>query len=105
VSAISPVFVTFVDLCRVFAPLHLDDPVLVSDLHDVWKLGAPSPHTILRNPANYDERKRQAGNVEKRLLLPLPLMAWVRAASEKRGMPLSDAQAAALLSGKARYTW
>lgn len=102
---IPPVFVAFVDLRNAFYPLHHGDHDMVSDLHDVWKAGAPSPDSIIRNPKEYDERKRQAGNVEKRLILPTLLMGWIVNASNKRGMPLSAAQAAALIDGQVRYTW
>lgn len=104
-SPIPAKFVTFVELCTALRPLHQFDPSMVNDLHDVWKQGAPSPDTIIRNPKDYDERKRQAGNVEKRLMLPLPLMGWIERATAKRGMPVSAAQAAALLEGKTRYNW
>lgn len=100
---IPPVFVTFVELCTALKALHRFDPALLADLHDVWKAGAPSPDTIIRNPHGYDERKHQAGNVEKRLMLPTLLMGWIVRASQMRGMPFSAAQAAALIQGTVQY--
>lgn len=104
-TAIKPIFATFVELRDALQPLHLDDPQMVSDLHDIWKLGAPSLDSIIRNPRGYDERRQQTGNIEKRLILPTALIKWIKAASEKRGMPLSDAQAAELAQGRARHHW
>ncbi len=101
----NPDFVTFIELATAFRALHQFDPKMVSDLHDVWKEGAPSLDSIIRNPTHYDERQSQAGNVEKRLILPTKLMDWIIDVSNKRGMPLSDAQAAALVEGKVQYTW
>lgn len=102
---IKPLSLTFRELRDVFAPLHLFDPVMVDDLHDIWKMGAPTPDSIIRDPREYDERRRQPGNFEARLILPTQLMKWILSATAKRGMPISAAQAAALLEGKVQLTW
>lgn len=101
---IKPIFATFPELMTTFTLLHQGDLNLVSELHDIWKLGAPSPDSIIRNPRDYDERKRQPGNYEARLIFPTSLMKWVKDAAARRGMQLSDAQVAALLQGEVRYT-
>src|SRR5688572_4992993 len=104
-TEIKPLFVSFRQLRDAFMMLHLGDMSMIADLHDVWKQGAPSPDSIIRHPKEYDERKRQAGNVEKRLILPTVLMGWILTASQKRGIPFSAAQAAALLEGRVQYNW
>ena len=91
---LKPIFVSFYELAAVFADLHLQNQAMLDRLHDVWKQGAPSPESVIRNPRGYDERKRQPGNVEKRLLLPVPLANWICEASAARGMPLTARQAA-----------
>lgn len=98
-----PVFVTFRALVIVLYDLHLGQKAPIDRLHDVWKLGAPSPDSIVRDPRHYDERVRQAGNVEKRLLLPEPLAQWIEEASAARGMPLSSRQAMNMVFGEADY--
>jgi len=100
---IPPTFVTFRALLIALYDLHLGQKALIDRLHDVWKLGAPSPDSIVRDPKHYDERVRQAGNVEKRLLLPEPLAGWIEEASAARGMPLSARQAINLALGAADY--
>lgn len=94
-------FVTFAELRDALAPLHLNERSHVSTLHDVWKQGAPSPDSIIRNPKGYDPRLRQPGNLEKRLILPLRLAAWIQDVSGKRGMALTLRQALNMIAGEA----
>lgn len=99
------VFVTFQQLMQALEPFHRGRKDDIARLHDVWKKGAPSPDSIVRNPVGYDERKVQVGNVEKRLLLPTPFTQWVVEISVRDGYPLSYEQAYAILTGEARYHW
>ena len=96
-----PLQVTFVELREALAPLHLHDKAFVDRLHDVWKQGAPTPDSIIRDPKGYDERKRQLGNVEKRLVFPTPLAQWLVEVSAARGMPYTMSQALKIVDGNA----
>lgn len=98
--AIQPVFVTFVELVAAMRALHQDDKPLIDQLHDIWLMGAPSPDSIIRISTNYDPRFPQAGNVEKRLILPMPMATWIMQVSALRGMPYTRRQALNLIDGK-----
>lgn len=78
----------------------------VDRLHDIWKQGAPTPDSIVRNPVGYDPRINQAGNVEKRIVLPTPLADWVRDVATRSGLAISPADAVQLVramqQGRAR---
>ncbi len=100
---VAPISVTFVELATAFADLHRGSKPMLDRLHDVWKLGAPTPTSIIRDPRGYDERVVQAGNVERRLLLPVPLAQWIQDVSAARGMPLTARQAANMVMGKTDY--
>lgn len=86
-----PLICTFYELCVVLASLHLWEPKHIADLHDVWKKGAPTPTSIIRNPKDYDERKRQAGNYEARIVLPTLLTTWIENIASARGVSTEKA--------------
>ena len=100
-----PLVVTFVELRDALAPLHLGRKPWVDSLHDVWKQGAPSPDSRILAPKGYDERRKQAGNVEKRLVLLSPLAQWIVQVSAARGIPYSLGQALSMVEGNADYGW
>jgi hypothetical protein len=92
-----PFFITFRALAAALEPLHLWNKADVDRLHDIWKMAAPSPNSIIRNPTGYDPRLRQLGNVEKRLLLPTPLGQWVVDVTTRRGEPMPLERAVAMI--------
>lgn len=94
---------TFKQLSDALFDLHLGHQADIDRLHDLWKLGAPTPDSIIRNPKGYDERKAQPGNLEKRIIVPTALTQWIMDVSTRRGMPLTAEQAAALASGETRF--
>jgi hypothetical protein len=98
-----PIITTFHELAAALEPLHQGDKADIARLHDIWKAGAPTPDSIIRNPKNYDERKRQAGNRERRIVFPTALVQWVQDVSTRRGFPYNEKQALALLEGKPVY--
>ena len=98
-----PLLVPFRELLEALAPLHLYEKAYVDRLHDVWKLGAPTPDSIIRDPRAYDERQRQPGNVEKRIVFPTPLAQWIVEVSTARGMPYTMRQALGIANGEADY--
>lgn len=98
-----PLIVTFRDLRAAMAPLHMHEKAWVDALHDVWLTGGPTPDSIIRNPKGYDPRKRQPGNVEKRIVSPLPVAIWMQQVSAARGMALTSRQALNILAGDADY--
>lgn len=86
-----PLICTFHELCTVLATLHLWEPRHIADLHDVWKKGAPTPNSRILNPKDYDERKKQAGNYEARIVLPTLLTNWIETIASARGMSTEKA--------------
>lgn len=98
-----PLLVTFADLRDALQSLHLNQKVWVDALHDVWKQGAPTPDSIIRDPRGYDERRRQLGNVEKRIVLPTPLAQWIMQVSAARGTPFNFKQAMRMVNGEADF--
>ena len=105
IQAGKPLVVTFVELRDALTPLHLGRKPWVDSLHDVWKQGAPSPDSRILAPNGYDERRTQAGNVEKRLVLPAPLAAWIVQVSAARGIPYTLGQALSIVEGNADFGW
>lgn len=92
-------FVTFYQLSFALQRLHMGEQRHINTLHDVWLRGAPSPDSIVRNPKGYDPRVPQAGNVEKRLLLPKQISAWVEDVAKARGIACTPEQALTMIQG------
>lgn len=103
VEEYKPVFVSFVDMYGMFAPLHMGHKPHVDALHDCWLMGAPSPDSIVRNPKGYDPRVKQTGNDERRLLMYIPVAKWIVDVSTARSFPYTMRQALNILEGKADY--
>lgn len=103
IPGVRPLIATFSDLVAIFEPLHLHNVADVARLHDVWLQGAPTPDTRILNPKGYDERKRQPGNVEKRIVFPPLLAQWVMDVSKRRGFPYTERQVYNMLAGRADY--
>jgi hypothetical protein len=106
IPQLKPIVVTFYDLKRALAPLHQYVKADVDRLHDLWKLGAPSPDSRILIPAKYDERLNQKamGNYEKRIVFPTALATWIQDVSARRGFPYTFQQALAIVLGEERYT-
>lgn len=98
-----PLIATFVELRDALASLHMNQKTWVDGLYDIWRKGAPTPDSIIRNPRGYDERKRQLGNIEKRIVLPTPLANWIMQVSAARGTPFSFKQAMRMVNGEADF--
>jgi len=98
-----PYILTFVELSTIMLPLHQGDKKLLASLHDIWLKGAPTPDSIIRDPKHYDPRLKQAGNVEKRIVLPNALAQWIHAASEKMGFPYTWRQSMNIALGYEDY--
>lgn len=98
-----PIIATFVDLAAATAALHMNERRHLDTLHDVWKKGAPTPDSIVRDPKDYDERGTQVGNHVKRIVLPTMLASWIQDVSAARGMPLDYRQALNMAHGRADY--
>lgn len=100
---VAPLMVAFYELAHAMRTLHMWDTRYLSTLHDVWKCGAPTPDSIIRNPRGYDERVPQPGNVEKRIVLPSRLATWIVEMSAIRGYPYTYRQALNIALGRADY--
>ena len=81
-----PVALTFFQLSVATKALHQWHKPDVDRLHDVWMKGAPTPDSRLLDIKNYDPRKLQAGNVEKRLILPTYFIPWFNDVAERRSL-------------------
>ena len=98
-----PIICTFIELVRSLEPLHQNDRAMLADLQDIWKMGAPTPGSIIRNPKGYDERKVQDGNAVQRIVFPTVLAKWIKDAANKRGIPLDWFQAYNVAMGRSNY--
>ena len=85
-----PLVCTFAELADMLVSLHHWDKSALSDLHDIYKVGAPAPNAIVRNPHGFDERKRQPGNYVPRIIFPSLLGAWVAQQAARRGLSPSQ---------------
>ena len=66
-------------------------------LHDIWKLGAPTPTSIIRDIKNYDERK---GNEAVKHIIPTAwLQPFIQEVSDRRGIPLSKNELNTITNG------
>lgn len=101
--AIKPVFVTFREISDATSWLHLNHTGDLAMLHDVWMQGAPSPRSRILVTKGYDPRKSQPGNVEERLILPMPFAKWIQDVSARRGFPYTLEQSIKLTFGEADY--
>lgn len=100
----TPVFVRWRDLAAALRPIHLGVQADIDRLHDIWLQGSPSPDSIVRAPKGYDPRRAQRGNVEKRLMLYIPLAEWIVDVSARRGAAFTLRQAVAMLHGDVDMT-
>lgn len=87
-----PIIATFPQLAASLQSLHFWHKERVSELHDIWKKGAPTPNSIIRAPKHYDPRKVQPGNYEARIVFPNLLLKWVRERAKAQGAALTDQQ-------------
>lgn len=88
---------TFRELAYSLKVIHQWRKADVDRLHDVWKRGAPTPDSIVRNPKGYDPRKNQPGNVEKRIVIPNALSEWVADTATRHGQAISPTDAVQLV--------
>ena len=92
-----PVFMTWRALYAALHPLHMDIKADVDRLYDIWKIGAVTPNSIIRNPKGYDQRLQQAGNFEARIVWFGPLSRWVVDVTTRRGSAMTPEAAMAML--------
>lgn len=102
-SRARPLIVTFRELATALRSLHQNNVHDLAGLHDVWKRCAPTPDSIVRDPRHYDERVKQPGNLEKRIVVPSILAQWIMDISKKRGYPYSYRQAMNLIEGRVDF--
>ena len=92
-----PVFLTWRALYAALWPLHMDVKADVDRLYDIWKIGAVTPNSIVRNPKGYDQRLNQPGNYEARIVWFKPVSRWVVDVTTRRGTPMTPEDAMAML--------
>ena len=103
VNAGKPITCTFLQLAGATLALHQGDKQWLASLHDVWKMGAPTPNTRIMNPTHYDPRYHQAGNYEARIVFPTALAKWIRDCAQARGIPLKMTEAFSVAMGHTDY--
>ncbi len=84
-----PVSLTFLQLSVSVQTLHGWNKADVDRLHDIWLAGAPTPDSRILVIRDYDPRKVQAGNVEKRLIIPRLFVQWFNDVATRRGLNLN----------------
>lgn len=75
-SNLPPLIMTYPQLETVLLPLTIGYAWGVNTIHDLWKIGAPTPDSTLGN--------------EKRIIFPGQLMKWLEDVLTRQGRPLSD---------------
>ena len=75
-SNLPPLIMTYPQLETVLLPLTIGYTWGVNTIHDLWKIGAPTPDST---PGN-----------EKRIIFPGQLMKWLEDVLTRQGRPLSD---------------
>jgi hypothetical protein len=85
---LKPVSLTFYQLAVSLQVIHVWNKPDVDRLHDLWLKGAPTPDSRLLDMKNYDPRTVQAGNVEKRLIIPPSFVDWFNDVAKRRGLNL-----------------
>lgn len=93
-----PLVCTYRQLAFALRRLHAWQPPLLADLHDVWLKGAPTPDSRVQKPQGYDPRKLQAGNLEKRIVLPSLLAKYIEETGKRKGIPMTLADARKLVT-------
>ena len=94
---VKPIICSFPRLLYALRALHMNNAVHVDTLHDVWKMGAPTPQsrTLLKR---YDERVVQAGVQIERIVFPTKLGEWMREVAKERGMEFNSLASDKLIS-------
>lgn len=86
------VMITWHALHLAMFPLHMGIKADEDRLHDIWKMGAPTPDSRIVTKT-HDPRTPVAGNVEKRIVFFAQLKPWVVDVAYRRGQPLTPQQA------------
>lgn len=103
VNAGKPMICTFRQLMAATWLLHMGERRYVDNLMDIWKLGAPTPNSIIRDPKNYDPRRASVGNYEARIVFPTALAKWIADVANERGIKLDLSQAYNVAMGREDY--
>lgn len=77
-STLPPLIMTFEQLKKVLQPITAGYAWGEGTIHDLWKKGAPSPDS-------------GPGKIEKRVIIPKHLYAWLEDVLQRQGRPLSEA--------------
>lgn len=96
---------SFMQLVDATQSLHLGDRAHINRLHDVWKLGALTPDSVVKGHEylGMDERQQQRHVRVRRIVLPSKLAEWMVDVSKARGMPYTYSQAYNIACGREDY--
>lgn len=84
---------SFPQLVKDTQPIHLGNPIAIDGLHDIWKLGAPTPDSYIDpNRRGYDERKAQVGVSIRRIIFWIAWRNWASDVLQARGVPHTEAE-------------
>lgn len=82
-KGVRPLIVSYSELEAILQPITMGYAWGENTIHDLWKIGAPSPQSTIDN--------------ERRIVFPSQLAAWLKDVLNKKGQPL-DAMAEAYLT-------
>lgn len=90
----------FNGLLRAFSPLIMGEKSEIENLYDIWKMGAPTPDSIILDVKNYrpEEHNQSYGRVKK-VIPTLWLEKWLTDLATRRGIPLSSMEVKNILEG------
>lgn len=69
----------------------------IADLYDIWKMGAPTPDSIIRNPKHYNP---EIDNSVRRIIPLYWLRTYLTNLAASRGIPLSREEVTIILEGE-----
>lgn len=104
IDLVTPLICTWLELVKVFEPLHMHEQSEVDRLHDIYVNSVPDlSYTVAVPGARFDERKPRPGDNLKHIINPLALAKWIQQISAKRGFPYSERQALNIVFGVEDY--
>ena len=73
-----PLILTYMELEAVLGPIALGNKWAEGCIHDLWKMGAPTPQSRVGTPS------------EKRIIFPKQLFKWLETTLNESGKPLDE---------------
>jgi hypothetical protein len=84
----------FNDLLKAFDPLIMGERRYMSNLYDIWVMGAPSLDSIILDPKHYNP---EINKTVKRIIPTSWLKPYLRELASSRGIPLGEHEISSIL--------